>query len=35
MEQSFEFIVVNVVFELSQESSDEVADENHFGFECA
>ena len=35
MEQSFEFVVVNIVFELSQESSDEVTDEDHFGFECA
>lgn len=35
MQESFEFIVVNVVFKLSQETSDEVADEDHFCLECA
>lgn len=34
MKESFEFIVVNIVFELSQESSNEVADEDHFSLEC-
>ena len=35
VKESFEFIVVDVVFKLSQESSDEVPDKDHFGLECA
>jgi hypothetical protein len=35
MEKSLEFIVVNVIFKLSQESSDEITDEDHFSFERA
>ena len=34
MKESFELVVVNIVFELSQKSSNEVTDEDHFGFEC-
>lgn len=33
MKKPFEFIVVNIVFKLSQESSDKVADKDHFSLE--
>ena len=35
MEQSLEPIVINVVLKLSQQSTDEIADEDHLCLECA
>lgn len=34
MEKSFELVVINIVFKLSQETSDEVPDKDHFCLEC-
>ena len=33
MQQALEAVVVNVVFELSEQPADEVADEDHLGLE--
>ena len=33
MQQALEAVVVDVVFELSEQSADEIAYEDHFGLE--
>ena len=35
MQEPFELVVVDVIFELGQEPADQVADEDHLRFERA